>query len=442
MSDANTSLTAPVSGRERIESLDTLRGVAVFGILLLNIIAFANPFAAYVDPRVDGATSGIDLVTFMSVDILFEGSMRAIFSMLFGAGMLIFLSKPGADPDQMKRLYYRRTGLLVLFGLFNAYVLVWPGDILYAYGVAGLLLYFFRDLSPRRLLLCSGALLLLLTLLHSGFHYQGRSLSDAVAEVQALPTGTPLTDVQQQTLEDWDLFLEQQFLSEETIAADLASKRGGYVSNVVAAAQANIFIQTFGLLFNSLWDSLAMMLLGMALMKWQLLDASRSRRDYLLLALVGFGIGLPLNAWETFTFVGSDFAIYWGMFSRPTYDLGRLLLALGYIGLIMLICRAGVLGWLRWAMAQVGRMALSNYLLQSVICNLVFLGFGLGLAGELARHQIYYVVFGVWAFELLLSIWWLGRYRFGPAEWLWRSLTYGRRQPLRRAPVMAAPQQA
>lgn len=442
MSDYSASLTAPVSGRERIESLDTLRGVAVFGILLLNIIAFANPFAAYTDPRVDGATSGIDLATFMTVDILFEGSMRAIFSILFGAGMLIFLSKPGVEPGEMKRLYYRRTGLLILFGLFNAYVLVWPGDILYAYGVAGLLLYFFRNLSPARLLACSGVIFLLLTLMHSGFHYQGRTLSNAVAEVEALPAGTPLSAEQTQALEDWDAFLEQQFLSEEAIAADLASKRGGYVSNFVAVAQANLFIQTFGLLINSLWDSLAMMLLGMALMKWHLLDGSRPRRDYLLLALLALGVGLPLNAWESFTFLRSDFAIYWGMFSRPTYDLGRLLLALGYIGLIMLICQARVLGALRWAMARVGRMALSNYLLQSVICNLVFLGFGLGLAGELARHQIYYVVFGVWVFELLLSIWWLARYRFGPAEWLWRSLTYGQRQPLRRLPAAVAPQQA
>ena len=143
-----TEPSFPVSGKSRIQSIDTLRGVALLGILLMNIIAFANPFAAYLIPTTDSAGSGLNLATFMTMDIFVEGSMRAIFSMLFGAGMLIFLNKPEADPGIVKNLFYRRTLLLVVFGLFNAYVLLWVGDILYAYGMTGFVLYLFA-IYPR-----------------------------------------------------------------------------------------------------------------------------------------------------------------------------------------------------------------------------------------------------------------------------------------------------
>lgn len=430
LAEAPDTGAKPISGRARIQSIDTLRGVALFGILLMNIIAFANPFAAYLDPRVDGADSGLDLGVFMTMDILVEGSMRALFSMLFGAGMLIFLHKPGAEPQQIKALYYRRTLWLIGFGLFDAYLLLWSGDILYAYGVTGLLLFFFRNFSARRLALCSVAFFLLLALLHGGMHYQGRMLTAAVAEVQALPPGTELSNEQTELLQTWDNYLEQQFMTPDAIAEELATKRGGLLENFLAVAEANLFIQTFGFVINAFWDALAMMLLGMALLKWGWLDASRSLRAYVLLCAIGFGIGIPVNTWETLNYVNSGFQIYWNAFARPTYDLGRLSMALGYIGLVMVVCKLELLTWLRQGLARVGQMALSNYLTHSLICNLVFMGFGLGLAGELARHEIYYVVLVIWVFQFWFSSWWLQRFRFGPAEWLWRSLTYRQRQPL------------
>jgi len=431
MDEHNHSLTAPVGERSRLHALDTLRGVALFGILLLNIIAFANPFAAYLDPRVDGATVGLDLAVFVTVDTLFEGSLRAIFSMLFGAGMLLFLNKPGAGIEVIRGLYYRRTLLLVAFGLFNAYVLIWPGDILYTYGMAGLLLYFFRAMPARRLLYVSLAVFALLTLLHSGAHVQARLLGNAVAGIETLPPGSVLSDAQQQSLADWDDFLEQQFLQPEQIAEELATKKSGYAANFIAAARINVLVQTVGMLFNGLWDVMAMMLLGMALLKWGILDGSVPAAHYWRLIVLGFGIGLPVNAFETLTFVSSGFDLHWAIFNRPTYDLGRISMALGYIGAIMLICKSGLLQSFQRGMGRVGQMALSNYLLQTLICNWVFLGFGLGLAGELSRLQIYAVVLAVWALQLTLSVLWLRYYRFGPAEWLWRSLTYGSRQPLR-----------
>ncbi len=426
-----TEPSFPVSGKSRIQSIDTLRGVALLGILLMNVVAFANPFAAYLIPTVDNADSGLNLATFMTMDIFVEGSMRAIFSMLFGAGMLIFLNKPEADPRAVKNLFYRRTLLLVVFGVFNAYVLLWVGDILYAYGMTGLVLYLFRDLPAKRLAQCSGVILLLLAIVHSSGYYAASSLGTAVNEINALPVGTELSTEQEEVLANWDAFLEQQFISPELVEQQRQQMRAGYLSNLIALAPVNLILQTIAFMGNSFWDALSMMLLGMALFKWGLLDGSRSVRTYGVMALIGLGIGLPLNTWETITFVNSGFELQWTAFNRPTYDLGRLSLALGYIGLVMLVWKLDLFKFLQIALAKVGQMALTNYLSHSLICNFIFMGWGLGLAGELQRVEIYYVVFGVWVFQLIFSPLWLRYFRFGPAEWLWRSLTYGQRQRLR-----------
>ncbi|MCG8415666.1 MAG: DUF418 domain-containing protein [Pseudomonadales bacterium] len=426
-----TALSAPVTGKARIQSIDTLRGVALLGILLMNIIAFANPFAAYLIPTVDGADSGINLATFMTMDIFVEGAMRAIFSMLFGAGMLIFLNKPNSDAERTKGLYYRRTLLLVAFGLFNAYVLLWLGDILYAYGMTGLILYFFRDVPAKKLVMISAGIFLLLSIVHTSGYYQASTLGAAVDQIEALPAGTALNEQQHQTLDDWDAFLDQQFVSPDLVAQQLEVMQSGYFSAFVNLAPINLVLQTLGFVGNSFWDALAMMLLGMAFMKWGLLDASRSLRTYGLMAFIGLGIGFPLNTWESVVFVSSGFDLEWTAFNRPTYDLGRLSLAVGYIGVVMLICKLGILSWARFILARVGQMALTNYLSHSLICSFIFMGWGLGLAGQLERLEIYYVVIGIWVFQLITSPLWLHYFRFGPAEWLWRSLTYKQSQPLR-----------
>ena len=287
---ASVSEASPVAGKSRIQSLDVLRGFALLGILLMNILVFAFPFAAYTDPTIDGATEGLNLVIFASMDVLVEGSMRAIFSMLFGAGMLIFLAKRDTDVDTLRGLFYRRTILLIVFGLVNAYIFIWPGDILYTYGMAGLLLYLFRDFSAAVLTKYSLAIFLFLGIIHTTLHMDSRSLVNDVKAVEALPNGTALSIEQLQTLDDWDTFLEEQFVSDELIQLEYEARRSGYIDNVIAYAPFNFLLQTVVLLFSTLWDVLAMMLLGMAFFKWGLLDASRSSRDYWLLAIVGVAV--------------------------------------------------------------------------------------------------------------------------------------------------------
>lgn len=430
MSESAHAIQAPVGGKARIRSIDTLRGLALLGILVINILAFAQPFGSMFDPRVDGAAEGAGFVLFAGAEIFVEGGMRAIFSMLFGAGLLIFMDKPGADAGEVRGLYFRRTGLLILFGFFNSYALLWVGDILYIYGMTGLLLFLFRDLSARALLCWAFGVLLFNTLIHTGLHLTFRQLGETVAQAQALAPGVEMTEQQRQAVQAWDTILADQGLTEAGQAEEIETRRSGYLDNFVYSASSTIYFQTIGLLAVGLWDTLGMMLLGMALMKWRVFDASRGMRFYLLLTLLGFGVGLPLNAWETMTFVDSGYQLHWQSLGRPTYDPGRLALALGYIGLVMAICRSGVIGRLQAALANVGRMALTNYLMQTVLCNFVFMGIGLGQFGAWDRSGMYLFVLGVWLFQIVFSHVWLRRYRFGPCEWLWRSLTYRRRQPM------------
>jgi len=425
-------LYEPVTESQRIRSIDTLRGFALLGILLLNIIAFSGPLAAYYDPSANNGISGLNLATAMLVDIWAEGAFRAIFSMLFGAGLLIFLEKPSVGKETLKSLFYRRTWLLIGFGLINAYIFLWVGDILYAYGVTGLLLYFFKDLSAFKLALCSMALFVFLGLIHVTSYFGTESIYADYQEVLRQPSGTELSEAQYQALENWDSYLEAQLASPEQIAIETSIRSKGYVENFIFTAQINIIFQTVIFLFSAFWDAAAMMLLGMAFMKWNIFDASRDLSFYVMATIVGFGVGLFVNSWEMITFVSGGFEPFLAPALRPTYDLGRLAMALGYIGMVMICCKLNIFSGLLRALACVGQMALTNYLAQTIMCNTIFLGFGFGLWGKLQRYEIYLVVLAIWIFQIIYSVAWLEKYRFGPAEWLWRSLTYRKRQPFRK----------
>jgi uncharacterized protein len=185
-----------------------------------------------------------------------------------------------------------------------------------------------------------------------------------------------------------------------------------------------------------------MMLIGMALLKLGVFSGARRRRFYVALMLAGYTAGLLINGYTAYRTLESHFEpinMWWNV---ATYDAGRLAMALGHIGLLIVIFQAGQLRWLTSRLAAVGQMALTNYLMQSLICTTLFYGYGFGLYGKLERYQLYYVVLGVWTFQLLVSPIWLHHFRFGPMEWLWRSLTYLTWQPLRmraRAAVTAEP---
>jgi uncharacterized protein len=433
--EAPTAL-APVANRERVVSIDTLRGVALLGILLINIALFGLPESAFSAPINAGGHTGLNLAFWYANQIFFENKMRALFSMLFGAGVVLLTLRAEEHGGlSVRGIYYRRTLWLVAFGLLHAYF-IWIGDILYFYGVAGLVLFPFRKLRPAALL-AAGALLLMI---HCGVitltHYSLiRTRDKALAVERLVTTGGQLTEEQRAAQKEWEEESKEFKPNPAELAKEIKLHRGGYWELFKWRIKEVLIVQAF-LLFPFIsfvvHDTPGMMLIGMAMIKLGIIAAERGRKFYFLMILLGYGIGGIINALGGYYFARSDFdplkeSIAWILAEVP----GRLLVAGGHIGLVMLIVKSGWLNRLTSRLAAVGQMALTCYLATSLICTTIFEGYGFGLFAKLQRYQLLYVVFSVWLFLLIASPIWLRHFRFGPMEWVWRSLTYWRKQPMK-----------
>ena len=397
---------------DRILSLDVVRGFALLGILLINILAFGAISAMTLNPTL-GFSLTSDIWIWGAVELTAEGAMRALFSMLFGAGVLLFLER-GEDRG---KLHFKRTFWLLIFGLINGYVLMWLGDILFTYALAGFILYLLRNMSAKGLAILSVVLFACLcaysAALNLGLEFL-RSAANQNAEAAA----------------GWAEFYDVFAPSEAAKKAEIAQRTGSFLALMSwSATEYTIMLLTF-IPMLLVWDALVFMCIGMALYRYQVLQGAHSDRFYLFTAIAGFGVGLTINAYEIYLMIASDFDILETFpFFKPTYQLGRLGVALGWLGVLILAMRRFGIGR---KLAAVGRMALTNYLMQSLICLFIFSGIGFGLLGELRRTELYIVVLLIWAFQLWLSPWWLARFRYGPAEWLWRALTYGKAPPFSR----------
>ncbi len=427
------SSSAPEAPVARIEAIDVVRGFALLGILLLNILAFGLPVQAYTDPTVDGAVVGVDFGVYAVVELLFEGVMRALFSMLFGAGVVILAT---GERARGAAIYYRRQLLLLAIGLLDAFVLLWVGDILVAYALAGMVLYGCRNWQPKALFATAGLVFAYLAVVYGGMFMALSILPEEAAPIQArLDAGAEISADQRELLTTWTELRETFKPPDEVLARQALRFQGAYPEAFVANAAEVAEGYASALPIVQFWDALGCMLLGMALFKNGVLGGRRGVRCYISLAAAGFAVGLTVNAFELTMKVRSGYDLAWvSGVSTVSNDVGRVAMALGFMALVMaLVARAhsgGHLAWLRRGLAAAGRMALSNYILQSLFGLLIFHNLGLGLWNELARHQLYLVVLGEWVVMIWFSLWWLRRYRFGPLEWLWRSLTYGRAQPM------------
>ena len=401
----------PVSAEERIQSLDVLRGVAVLGILVMNIQAYSMIPAAYMNPTALGPLHGADRWVWLAGHVLADRKFISIFSMLFGAGIVAFATRAEARGDSPVRLHYRRMAWLLLFGLAHAYLL-WHGDILTTYAVCGMLLYPLRRLPARRLLLLGlGAVAL-------------------CAVIQVLFDRA----VQHWPPEHVARLERMIWLPPEAARERLASiYRGDWLTQMRARVPMSLSIQTVHFLMYALWRVCGLMLIGMALYKWGVLSALRSARFYRRAALAGLIVGLPVILYGVMRDAAGGWAFRRSFFlGRQFNEWGSLFVALAYVGAVMFACVAGTAAWLRSRLAAVGRTAFSNYIAQTLICTTIFYGHGLGLFGRVSRSGQLAIVAAIWTLQLVVSASWLERFRFGPLEWLWRSLTYGRVQPFRR----------
>jgi uncharacterized protein len=221
--------------------------------------------------------------------------------------------------------------------------------------------------------------------------------------------------------------------SEEKMAAEVEIYRGGWWGQMEHRAPTSFWLETAGLGLFTFWRACGLMLMGMALYKWGVITAGRSPAFYRRMALGGFGLGIPLVVWGMVYVLQRDFHFEATWLDGGVFNyFGSLGVSLGYVALVMLWCISRAPGPVTRSLAAVGRMALTNYLMQTILCIFIFYGFGLGLFAYLSRSTLWLVVLAIWAFQMLVSPWWLARFRFGPFEWLWRTMTYLRPQPMRR----------
>lgn len=401
----------PTNETERFEALDLLRGFALCGILLANIVAMGQPWSrAY--PAFPAQLTNPDWAAWTLQALFVEGSMRALFTLLFGAGVVL-LTAWGARADRpgTADVHFRRAMLLMALGIGNAVMLLWPGDILYIYGVAAVFLFVFRKLDGRMLVALSAVLIAVFSLADAlGDWREAAALTaDPAAHAAAMAALTP---------------------SAEVLNAEAAVRASGSYPAIAlwsAGAFTDWALAKGAVL--SVGRTVAFMMLGMGLFKLGVMTGARSMRFYLRLAVLGIAGGLAINVWETATLwrAGFDPAVWT---PALTGEVGRLLLALGYLGAIVAAWKANVLGAIGTGLRLMGRMAMTNYLSQSLICAVLFYGFG--LYDRLGWPALWATAALIWIAQALFSAAWLSLFRMGPAEWAFRAAAYWRIPPVLR----------
>lgn len=438
MSTAATHQAAPVGQTERIEILDALRGFAILGILLMNIPGFGLPSAVSQDPTLWNEVGTINFKVLFFVNLVPEGTQRAIFSMLFGAGILIFTSRaekklPGIWPADY---FLRRQLWLMLFGLFDVWVLLWFGDILFDYACLGILVFTFRRLPVKGLLIGAGICFLLMIGREMRDLYKDKAMIAKGEQIAAIDTTkTKLTEQQKEDLSAMTGFKERNTREKKLkrVEKSIRKTTGSFADAYEYRGEMYMgFLVRF--VYLGAWDVLSFMFLGMAFLKMGILTGQASAKTYWIMTMTGLGLGLTLSYIRFQSFITANFN--WFELTKnqyfELYTLSRLGRSLGLLGLILLLYKSGWIKWLFALMRPVGQMAFTNYLTQSLLCGLFFYGVGFGMYGKLQRVEVYYFVLAVWVVQIIWSHLWLRYFNFGPFEWLWRSLTYWKKQPMKK----------
>ena len=436
--EPTTTLAAPVNQQERIIILDSLRGFAILGILLMNIPSFALPNPVGGDPSILNEWGTINFKVWNFVSWFPEGTQRAIFSMLFGAGILLFVGGKEKRLDGLlpADYFFRRQLWLIVFSLIDVFILLWSGDILLGYACLGMIMYSFRKLSPKALLIGAGLCFVFMLARENRDLYQDKKMIHRGEMVAVIDTSvTKLTVIQKE-----QLGAMQDFKSRTTpegrvkrMEKAILKTQGSYEE--LYEYRTNRYVDDLvRYLFFGIWDVLLFMFLGMAFFKMGILTGQANVKVYWGMCIVGLGTGLTLSYFRLQQLVDVKFNWfeYTKKFDFAFYELSRTFRSIGILGSLMLLYKSGVFKWLFALLRPVGQMAFTNYLMQSLMCGLFFYGVGFGMYGQLQRHEIYYVVGAVWIFQIIYSHIWLRFFRFGPLEWAWRSLTYWKKQPFRK----------
>ncbi|WP_170110414.1 DUF418 domain-containing protein [Flavilitoribacter nigricans] len=410
----------PTSSGERIGSLDFLRGLAILGILIINVETFSYPDPW--SPYKFGFAGELDHDTRFWVYFLAQGKFFSMFTLLFGVGFYIFLERLEQKGLGLKAMdiYARRLLWLFVFGVVHAY-LIWDGDILYHYATCGFLLFPFRSFSVRRLLLV--LLIPVAIVLYNAYESAGRAQEQYRAFTDATAVAeTDRSEADRKAITSW----ENRTSKKEADRTEMPVPRQTYFESIATNAEHTrvhkgvIFYQ--GILFRTL----IMMMLGILLYKLDVFRDYRNLPHYWLITATVLAIALVVNYLRYYQWTYAYFEPVRSVWRAWLFAFPKELLGLAYILLFNGIYQRWLQNLSFRPVSMAGKMALTNYILQSIICGFIFYGYGLGQYNQISRTELLPIVAAIWVAQLVLSWWWLRRFRQGPLERLWRRLTYGR----------------
>jgi uncharacterized protein len=470
-SAAGTPTAVPVSlndSENRIFTLDALRGLAILGILAISIWEFGG-FSINEQTRLRMLHKGLDYSLFGHVLIFFEGKMKALFALVFGTGMMLYLTRPNQfTMPQTHEYYIRRQLWLIAFGLIAAFAILWPGDILFHLGVMGILLFPFARMSRKGLLIAA----ILCTVIYCGkmfWNYADdkkalRKYKAAVKvedkfkkdstdrhrkdSIAGMPVDSikvrdsigkkndTLTRQQKQDKEAWE-GMTKRIKYDSTKASEKAEKKamrssyGKVWNHLLRRSQEKESVWFYK---TGFWEFGSLIFLGMALLGFGYFNNSFSKNKYLLFGIIGIVVGFLLGWWR----LGlthhkiPDYEKYINGHIIPPnqfFPVENIVMTFGYVSLALWLIRINILKWLWKGLNAVGRMAFTNYFIQILFCTCFFYGYGFGYFGRLSQRELYYLVIEIWLVQTVFSVLWLRFYHYGPVEWLWRWLIYAKRFP-------------
>ncbi|MEP6700427.1 MAG: DUF418 domain-containing protein [Bacteroidota bacterium] len=473
---SSQSAVAENDNLSRIFSLDVLRGIALLGILVVSIWQFAG-FTSNQQFFYQTGTHGGNYKLLTAISMLFEGKMLSLFALVFGAGIILFLHKK-EYPVKITPAdaYMRRQIWLIIFGVFNAFILLWPGDILFPFGVVGILVFAFTRMKPKGFFIAA----IVCTLVYAGKQYWNyaddkkdykkylvvmqvenkfkqdsatRAKRDSVYKKDSIffkdsIASKPLTDSitkKNDTLtkkqagekDAWEGTVKELKYDSSNTKVENKLMRSRW-NKVAYAMMARSKQKESGWLYRiGLWDIASMMFLGMALLGIGFFQNRLSGSSYFFVGILLTAIGLALAYYRVHynNIRLIDYAKYVENYAMP-YDqffpVERMLLATGYASLIIWLMRIKVFHWFWRALAATGRMAFTNYIMQSVICGFFFYGYGFGYFGRLTQSELYFMVAEITLVQVVFSVFWLRYYIMGPVEWLLRCLIYRKWLPLKK----------
>lgn len=433
-----TALTA-VKLNQRIQSMDVIRGFAVLGILLMNIPGFAtHEFFLYWHDAIKGETTTNGII-FKGAMILFDGKMRGLFTLLFGAGLMLFIENKNNNSIQVADLYFKRMMWLLLFGLVDAYLLLWSGDVLYEYAMCGIFAFAFRTMKAHNLLLMSLSILAVVIYFSGSPFLERKEKYIEYKQVEKLLNEHKAVNDNQKEVHDEFSVVKGTFLPfskshihnvTESIYNREAKMKSDYPTIFSKNAEDLIPYHTQEF-FMVMWESFATILLGMALFKFGFFQEKLNKNVYRIFVFVGIPLGITLCGISVLNMVYTQAELINAMETRNFSinhigGTGRIVLTVSYASAILLLCKVNWLKSFLSLFANVGRMALTNYMMQTILCSLYFFGFGFNHYGEYDAKGLLLFVMIIWAIQITYSKIYFHFFQIGPLEWLWKRLTYGK----------------